>query len=40
VAHRLIYRREERDNPEIQAFVDWLMGKIAEGPPAGRLAGH
>ncbi|MGQ3285686.1 LysR substrate-binding domain-containing protein [Bosea sp. (in: a-proteobacteria)] len=40
VAHRLIYRREERDNPEIQAFVGWLMGKIAEGPTPGQFAGH
>jgi len=38
VAHRLIYRREERDNPEIQAFVGWLMGKIAEGPTPAQLA--
>jgi LysR family glycine cleavage system transcriptional activator len=24
VAHRLLYRREDRTNPEIVAFVDWL----------------
>lgn len=25
VAHRLLYRREDRDNPEITAFVNWIV---------------
>ena len=32
VAHRLIYRRAERANPEIQAFVEWLMREIVQKP--------
>ena len=32
VAHRLIYRRAERANPEVQAFVEWLMREIVEKP--------
>lgn len=30
VAHRLIYRREDRGNPEIAAFVDWIKRELAE----------
>lgn len=32
VAHRLIYRRAESANPEIQAFVEWLMREIVQKP--------
>ena len=32
VAHRVVYQREERGNPEIRAFVDWLMRAMAETP--------
>lgn len=38
VAHRLIYRREERANPEIQAFVEWLMRHINQKPARDLLA--
>jgi LysR family glycine cleavage system transcriptional activator len=24
VAHRVVYRREDRGNPDIRAFIDWL----------------
>ncbi|MFN3672504.1 MAG: LysR substrate-binding domain-containing protein [Bosea sp. (in: a-proteobacteria)] len=34
VAHRLIYRRAESANPEIQAFVEWLMREIVQKPGA------
>jgi LysR family glycine cleavage system transcriptional activator len=30
VAHRLLYRREDRANPEIIAFVDWITGMMAQ----------
>ena len=30
VAHRLLYRREDRANPEIIAFVDWITGMLAQ----------
>jgi LysR family glycine cleavage system transcriptional activator len=30
VAHRLLYRREDRDNPEIAAFVAWILRAIEE----------
>lgn len=29
VAHRLLYRREDRSNPEIVAFVDWITRQMA-----------
>jgi LysR family transcriptional regulator, glycine cleavage system transcriptional activator len=28
VAHRLVYRREDRNNPEIGAFVDWIVAEL------------
>lgn len=30
VAHRLLYRREDRANPEIIAFVDWITRLLAQ----------
>ncbi len=30
VAHRLLYRREDRANPEIIAFVDWITALLAQ----------
>lgn len=30
VAHRLLYRREDRANPEIITFVDWITGMLAQ----------
>jgi LysR family transcriptional regulator, glycine cleavage system transcriptional activator len=27
-AHRLVYRREDRGNPEIRAFVEWIVGAV------------
>jgi LysR family glycine cleavage system transcriptional activator len=30
VAHRLLYRREDRANPEIVAFVDWITDKLGQ----------
>ena len=30
VPHRLLYRREDRANPEIIAFVDWVTGLLAQ----------
>lgn len=30
VAHRLIYRREDRTNPDIMAFVDWITRSMAQ----------
>ena len=35
VAHRLLYRREDRANPEIIAFVDWITGMLAEERHSG-----
>ena len=35
VAHRLLYRREDRANPEITAFVDWITGMLAEERHSG-----
>ncbi len=35
VAHRLLYRREDRDNPEIQAFVEWLKREIGDSGTQG-----
>lgn len=32
IAHRVVYKREDRGNAEIRAFVDWLMRMLAEGP--------
>jgi LysR family glycine cleavage system transcriptional activator len=29
VAHRLIYRREDRDDPHIRAFVEWILDELA-----------
>ncbi len=29
IAHRLLYRREDRANPEIIAFIDWITGTLA-----------
>ncbi|MBL8698168.1 MAG: LysR family transcriptional regulator [Alphaproteobacteria bacterium] len=29
VAHRLVYRREDRTNPQIEAFVAWLTAALA-----------
>lgn len=29
VAHRLVYRREDRKEPHIRAFVDWIMGQLS-----------
>jgi LysR family glycine cleavage system transcriptional activator len=29
-AHRVVYRREDRGNPDIRAFVDWLARTVAE----------
>ena len=37
VAHRLIYRREDRANPEINAFVEWLTRKMSEKPVTQHL---
>ncbi len=51
VAHRLLYRREDRGSPEIMAFVEWIMRSMNEERPvsehragganraAGRAAG-
>lgn len=30
VAHRLVYRRDDRANPEIAAFIGWFAREIAE----------
>ena len=30
VAHRAVYRREDRNNPEIAAFISWFTRAIAE----------
>jgi LysR family transcriptional regulator, glycine cleavage system transcriptional activator len=30
VAHRVVYRREDRNNPEIAAFINWFKQAIAE----------
>ncbi|TDR88161.1 LysR substrate-binding domain-containing protein [Enterovirga rhinocerotis] len=30
IAHRLVYRREDRDNPEIMAFLEWITGLLAQ----------
>lgn len=30
IAHRLLYRREDRGNPEIIAFVDWITRLMAQ----------
>lgn len=30
VAHRLLYRREDRANPEIVAFVDWVRRMLEQ----------
>lgn len=38
VAHRLVYRREDRTHPEIAAFRDWLVDNIA-AERAGELPG-
>jgi LysR family transcriptional regulator, glycine cleavage system transcriptional activator len=35
VAHRVLYRREDRANPEIIAFVDWITGMLAEERHSG-----
>lgn len=32
IAHRLIYRREDRANPEIMAFVEWITRAMAAEP--------
>ena len=41
VAHRLLYRREDRTNPEIVAFVDWVMRTLErEGVPEGQAVSH
>lgn len=29
VAHRVLFRREDRDNPDISAFVAWLVNAVA-----------
>jgi LysR family transcriptional regulator, glycine cleavage system transcriptional activator len=33
VAHRLVYRREDRGNPEITTFIDWFSRAILENDP-------
>lgn len=30
IAHRLLYRREDRDSPEIMAFVSWIVRAMEE----------
>jgi LysR family glycine cleavage system transcriptional activator len=29
LAHRIVYRREDRARPQIEAFVAWIMAEIA-----------
>ncbi|WP_439497458.1 LysR substrate-binding domain-containing protein [Bosea sp. (in: a-proteobacteria)] len=36
VAHRLLYRREDRDSPEIMAFVGWITRTLEEERAAAR----
>jgi LysR family transcriptional regulator, glycine cleavage system transcriptional activator len=34
VAHRVVYQREDRGNPEVAAFVEWITRQMAEGATA------
>jgi hypothetical protein len=38
VAHRIIYRREDRGNADIRAFVDWVTRTMADTPPQAAAA--
>jgi LysR family transcriptional regulator, glycine cleavage system transcriptional activator len=33
LAHRVVYQREDRGNPEIAAFVDWITRAVGESAP-------
>ena len=38
-AHRLVYARASRTDPEIAAFCDWVREKMAAGPGGDLLSG-
>ncbi len=38
VAHRLVYRREDRARPQIEAFVTWIMEEIAADLASNKAA--